>query len=100
MFNNCLTFNFNFMKVLNFVSVALISSVLTVSSVFGNVNPNPKTAEKSVRDQIESSLTEISDVDQGEVLVYFKASVNQGFELLNVTGADLNLVNKVKTQLE
>jgi hypothetical protein len=99
MFNYCLTLNLNFMKVSNFVSSALLSSVLTVSTVFGNVNPNAKTGENSVRDQIESSLTEIADVNHGEVYVYFKASPVLGFELLNVSGADLTLVNKVKNQL-
>ncbi len=88
------------MKVLNFISVALISSVLTVSTAFGNNGAKAKTAELTVREQIQSSLSQLSDQDRGEVYVYFNASSKNGFELVKVTGENQELVYNVKNQLE
>ena len=92
------------MKTLNFVSIALLSSVLVVSTAFGKVapsaKPNLKNAEASVRDQIASTLSGVADENRGVVYVFFNASPKVGFEVLRVTGSDKSLAATVKSQLE
>lgn len=88
------------MKVLNFVSVALLGSVLAVSTAFGNNGLNVKNSNVSVRDQIGSTLSNINVESNGEVYIYFNVSGKDGFKLLKVTGSDENLVKEVKNQLQ
>lgn len=91
--------NFNFMKVLNFVSSALLSGVLTVSTAFGSNGHDSKSDISSVREQFVSTLNVLTEEFKGEVNVYFSASPEGVFELKKVTGADKNLVDRVKYRL-
>ena len=90
------------MKVLNFVSSAVLFSTLVVSTAFGEGSEitSLKAAESSVREQIASSLSDVAFESQGEVSIYFSASPKAGFELIKITGTDNRLVNKVKSQLK
>ena len=87
------------MKVLNFVSSALLSGVLTVSTAFGSNGHDAKSELSSVREQLVSTLSSIAEDHNGEVNVYFNASPKGTFEVLKVTGADNDLVNVVKNSL-
>jgi len=87
------------MKALNFVSSALLSGVLTVSTAFGSNGHDTKSDLSSVREELVSTLNVLADNYSGEVNVVFKASPNGGFELTKVTGADKDLVDLVKNRL-
>ena len=88
------------MKVLKYVSIALLSGVLTVSTAFGNNGPKAGTIDLSVREQIGASLSDVSEDTKGEVYIYFSASSKEGFKLLNVTGQDNSLVSTVRNVLD
>ncbi len=88
------------MKVLNFIPITLLSSILVVSTAFGNNGSKTTSCDISVRDQIGASLSEVSVDNNGIVFIYFNASPKDGFKLLQVKGSDNNLVQSVKRQLE
>jgi hypothetical protein len=87
------------MKVLNFVSSALLSGVLSVSTAFGSNGHDVKSDIPSVREQLVSTLNVLTEEYKGEVNVYFSVSPSGVFELSKVTGADKNLVDRVKYRL-
>jgi len=82
---------------------ALLGSLLVASSVFaagsGNGSNKAKSAENYVRIQLAEALSDVANTSAGLVSIYFDVNSKVGFKLLNVTGADNNLVENVKSAL-
>jgi hypothetical protein len=99
----CLTFNLNFMKTMNFFASTLLISSMLVSTAFASEGDKSgselKASENSVREQLSSALSDVASTNKGVVFIYFSASSEKGFELLNVAGEDKNLNDQVKKTL-
>lgn len=90
------------MKTSKFFAAALLSGVLSLSSVFATEGDKPSSissnANDILREQIVSALSDVPAVDQ-EVLIRFAVSEKKGFELLKVEGSNAELVSTVKSEL-
>lgn len=88
------------MKVVKFLSVALVSSVLFVSGVNAVENKGGAdvNAENLIRNELASALSVVSASESETVNIVF-AITGKGFELKNVTGKNDYLVKKVKAIL-
>lgn len=90
------------MKTVKFFASALLSSVLLVSTAVaseGEKSNSAKASENTIREQISSALSDVALSNQGTVFIYFAVTPSKGFELLNVSGNDVTLINKVKREL-
>jgi hypothetical protein len=91
------------MKKGKLMMTALLGSLLVASSVFaagsGNGSNKAKSAENYVRIQLAEALSDVANTSAGLVSIYFDVNSKGGFKLLNVTGADNNLVENVKSAL-
>jgi len=90
------------MKIVKLFSSVLFVSVMMVSSVFAAENESAKAvkaAEKSVREQIASVLSDLSTNEKGEVSISFKLSSEKGFELIKTEGAGYFLTTAVEAAL-
>jgi hypothetical protein len=91
------------MKTLKFFSIALVSSLLMVSSVFASggdkSNADVKAAENSIREQLAGVLSEVAVDNSDVVYVYFTVSAKNGFELNAVSSLNSSLSDQVKKTL-
>jgi hypothetical protein len=91
------------MKKVKFFVTALLSGVMFVSSVFATEGDKPAMASADasnvLRERIVRALSDISALDQ-EVVIKFKVSTDNRFEVVSVDGQDKDLVNSVKAEFK
>ena len=90
------------MKTVKFFASAILSSMLFTSALLasgGESGSSAKASENALRDQIVDVLSNVSSGTSGVVYVLFSVDKEKGLEVLNVSGVDGELANKVKSKL-
>jgi hypothetical protein len=90
------------MKIVKLLAIALVSSLLVGTSVMASgvekTSREVRSAENTVRSQLVVALNKVNVEADSDVSIYFNVT-NAGFELINVSGLDAELTQKVKNTL-
>jgi len=90
-------------KVVKFLLVAFLGSFLVVASAMASVNKledDVKASKNSIREQLVTTLSDVTVNDKSEIYVYFTVSTKNGFELISVAGENSGLTNVVEKLLK